>query len=127
MAVTHPTAVRNGIADFVVDQVDGGTTNPQGDLLLQTAGESTLATLNLSNPAFGAAAAGVATAAAISDETNATAGTATIGKLVDRDGTEIVRCSVGATGSGEDIELSSNVFSAGDTVRITSLTYTAPL
>lgn len=59
MAVTHPTAVRNGIADFVVDQLDEGT--PPGKLIFRTAGDVPVATLTFSNPAFGAAVAGVRT------------------------------------------------------------------
>ncbi len=124
MTVTHPTVVRNSIADGVVDQIDGGTTNATGQLILRTAGDVALATLNFSNPAFGDAAAGVATAASITDESSATAGTSTKCTLEDRDNTTIVNGSVGT--SGEDINLSSNVFGAGDTVSVTALTYTAP-
>ena len=126
MAVTHPTAVRNSIADGVVDQLDLGTTNAAGQLVLRTAASAEVATLPFSNPAFGAAASGVATANAITDDTNATGGTTDRATLEDRDETTIINCSVGATGSGEDIELSSTTITAGDTVQITSLTYTAP-
>jgi len=37
-----------------------------------------------------------------------------------------VLCSVTATGGGGDITLNSIIISAGQTVSITSLTYTAP-
>lgn len=124
MAVTHPESVRNGMANHVVDQLDQGSTNSAGAFLCQTAGEVTIATLRFSATAFGDAVAGVATAAAISDDTNASAGTMTIGKMVDRDDNTIVQCSIGT--SGEDVNFSSNVVEAGDTVRLTSLTYTAP-
>lgn len=124
-AITHTTATRNTLADTVVDLIDVGTTNPQGQLVIMTSGDVEVATLNMSNPAFGAAAAGVATASAISDDTSATGGTAALFKLVDRDGTEIVRGTVTATGGGGDIELSSVSIGAGDTVSISSLTYTA--
>lgn len=127
MAVTHPVAVRNDIADLVVDKLDLGTTNPNGRLVLNTSGGVEVATLNLANPAFGAAVAGVATAGAIADDTNATGGTTTKCILTDRDNATIIEGSVGATSSGADIELSSNVIGATDTVQISSLTYTAPL
>ena len=126
MAVTHPVAVRNSIADLVVDKLDLGTTNANGRLVFDTSGDVEVATLNFSNPAFGAASAGVATASAITEDSSATGGTTTKCKLTDRDNVTIVQGSVGSTGSGADIELSSNVIGATDTVQISSLTYTAP-
>jgi len=126
MALTHTTAVRNGLADYTVDQVDAGAGDAAGDLVIMTSGDVEVATLTMSNPAFGAASSGTATASAITDDTSATGGTAAKAKLQNRDNTEIVRCSVTATGGGGDIELSSVVIGAGDTVSISSLTYSAP-
>lgn len=124
MAVTHPVAIRNDIADLIVDKLDVGTTNATGRLFLNTAGDVEVATLNLANPAFGAAAAGVATAGTIADDASATGGTTTKCQLVDRDENVIVEGSVGT--SGTDIILSSNIIGATDTVQMSSLTYTAP-
>lgn len=124
MSVTHPTAVRTGIADFVVDQMDEGT--PPGKLIIQTAGGSTVATLTFSNPAFGAASSGTATASAITSDTNAAGGTAAKAELRNAAGTAKVLCSVTATGGGGDIQLSSVTVSAGQTVSVSSLTYSAP-
>lgn len=124
MAVTHPTAVRTGIADFVVDQLDEGT--PPGKIIMQTAGGGTVATLTFANPAFGAAVAGVATAAAIVSDTNAAGGTIAKAELRNAAGTAKVLCSVTATGGGGDIQLSSVIVSAGQTVSLSALTYTAP-
>lgn len=124
MATTHTTAIRSGIADYVCDAVDGGT--GAGDLVFMTSGDVEVATLAFSTTAFGAAASGVCTAAAISDDTNATGGTVALFKVVDGDGTEIFRGSVTATGGGGDIELSSVSIGATDTVSVSSLTYTAP-
>jgi len=124
VAVTHPTLVRTGIANFVVDQIDEGT--PPGLLVLQTSGAVEVATLTFSNPAFGAAAAGVATASAITSDTSATGGTIAKAELQNAAGTAKILCSVTATGGGGDITLNSIVVSAGQTVSITSLTYTAP-
>ena len=123
MAVTHPTAVRTAVADFIVDQLDEGT--PPGKLMIQTAGSVEVALLTFANPAFGAAAAGVATAGAIVSDTNADGGTATKAELRNAAGTAKILCSVTATGGGGDIQLSSVVISAGQTVSISSLTYKA--
>lgn len=125
MAVTHPTAVRNGIADFVVDQLDEGV--PPGKIIMQTSGAVTVATLTFANTAFGAAAAGTATAAAIVSDTNAVGGTIAKAELRNAAGTAKVLCSVTATGGGGDIELSSVIISAGQTVSMSSLTYSAPV
>lgn len=124
MAVTHPTAVRNGIADFVVDQLDEGT--PPGLIIMQTSGGVTVATLTFSNPAFGAASSGTATAGAITSDTNAVGGTIAKAELRNAAGTAKVLCSVTATGGGGDITLSSVIISAGQTVSLSSMTYTAP-
>lgn len=124
MAVTHPTAVRTGIADFVVDQLDEGT--PPGKLTYQTSGAVTVAQLTLSNPAFGVAAAGVASASAITSDTNAVGGTIAKAELRNAAATPKILCSVTATGGGGDIELNSVVVSAGQTVATSSLSYTAP-
>lgn len=124
MAVTHPTLVRTGIADHVVDQIDEGT--PPGSLVFQTSGDVEVATLPFGNPAFGAASNGVATANAITDDTSATGGTIAKARWKNAAGTDKVICSVTATGGGGDIELDSVVISAGQTVGMNSLTYAAP-
>ena len=125
MSVTHAVAVRTGIADFVVDQLDEGT--PPGKIIMQTSGGVTVATLTFANTAFGAASAGVATAAAIVSDTNAVGGTIAKAELRNAAGTAKVLCSVTATGGGGDITLSSVIVSAGQTVSMSSMTYTAPL
>jgi hypothetical protein len=124
MAISHPTAVRTGIADFVVDQLDEGT--PPGTLVFQTSGDVEVATLTLANPAFGAASNAVATAGSITSDSSATGGTIAKARLKNAAGTDKIICSVTATGGGGDITLSSVSISAGQTVSVTSLTYTAP-
>lgn len=124
MAVTHPTAVRDGICNFVVDQLDEGT--PPGTLVFQTSGDVEVATLTFSNPAFGASSSGTATAGAITSDASATGGTIAKARLKNQAGTDKIICSVTASGGGGDIELNSVIVSAGQQVSITSLTYTAP-
>ena len=126
MAVTLPTATRNAACNAVVDLVDGGSAHPHGILRIGTTAMGTiLAQLDMSNPAFGNAAVGVATAAAISDDTSAdNTGTAAAFDLIDRDAVQVMQGSVGT--SGQDINLNTVSITAGDTVSITSLTVTMP-
>lgn len=124
MSVTHPTAVRNAIADLVVDRLDAGA--GAGTLEFQTSGDVEVATLTFSDPAFGAASSGVATASSISSDTSATGGTIAKARGKDSTGTEVFACSVTAVGGGGDIQLSGVVIGAGQTVSVSSLTYTAP-
>lgn len=124
MAVTHPTTVRNTLADTVVDLIDAGA--GAGTLEFQTSGDVEVATCTFSATAFGAASSGTATASAITDDTNATGGTIAKARAKDSNTTEVFACSVTNTGGGGDIELSNVVVSAGQTVSVTSLTYSAP-
>ena len=126
MAITHVVAVRNGLADYVVDLVDGGAGDANGDLVIMTSGDVEVATLAFSDPAFGAASTGTASAATISDDTNATGGVAALFKVQDKSNSEVFRGTVTATGGGGDLQLSSTTIGAGDTISITAFTYTAP-
>jgi hypothetical protein len=123
MAVTHTTAVRSTIATTVLALLDAGT--PPGHIIMATSGVATVATLTLASTSF-TISSGVGTAAAIASDTNAVGGTIALALFKNAAGTEIFRCSVTATGGGGDIEMNSVVVSAGQTVAITSLTYTAP-
>lgn len=120
-AVTHPTAVRNSLANLVVDLIDAGAA--AGYLEIDTSGDVEVATLTFSDPAFGNASSGTATANAITSDTNATGGTAAKAFAADSDDTPVFLCAVGTSGS--DINLSSVAIGAGDTVSISSLTYSA--
>ena len=125
MAVTHPTTVRNILADTVVDRIDLGPA--AGRLIMQTSGGSNLATLTFSDPAFGASSGGVAAASAITSSSNATsAGTIAKAILQDSSNVLVCSCSVTATGGGGDITLNSVIVSDLQEVSISSLTYTAP-
>jgi len=126
MSVSHVTAVRDGIVDYVVDLIDAGSGNPTGELIIMTSGDVEVATLTFSNPAFFASSSAVATADTITSDLDATGGTAALFKAVDRDSGEVFRGSVGAVGSGADIILSSTSIGAGDTVSISAFTYTGP-
>ena len=123
MALTHPTAVRNTVADAVCDSIDTGGA---GSLIFETSGDVEVATCTFGSPAFGAASSGTCTANAITSDTDATGGT--IAKFKIQNGSA---ADAGFAGnvqtSGGDINLSSLVIGAGDTVSMSSLTYSAPV
>ena len=122
MAVTHGTATRNALADTVLAEIDADV--GAGTLEFQTSGAVEVATLTLSDPA-GVVAAEVLTFSSITDDTSATGGTVDRFEIKSNGGGSRVLGSVAT--SGGDINLSSLVIGVGDTVSITSLTYTAPV
>ena len=126
MTITLSTAARNTAGDALADSVDAGTTDTTGDLVLMAAGDVVVATLAMSNPAFGASAAGVVTANAITDDVNAVGGTVVAFKIQDRDNAEILRGSVTDTSGNGDMKMSPVLVGASDTVSVSSLTITMP-
>lgn len=126
MALVHVTAVRNALADEVVDRIDVGTANTEGKVRIQTSADATLVDIDLAQPAFGAASGGTATALGVPHEGTAGAtGTATKFRVLDRDDAEIFQGTVTATSGGGDMELSSTSITTSDVVRINSFTYSA--
>lgn len=125
MSLTLPAATGNAACDAIVDLVDAGAA--AGYLLFETSGDATVAVCTMSDPAFGAASNGTATASAISDESSATAGTVSKFEMRDSDDTQVLEGTVTVTGGGGDITLSSVAIGAGDTVSISALTLGVPL
>lgn len=124
---TLSTAARNAACNATVDLIDVGTTNPTGQLVYRTAGDVEVATLTFSNPAYGDAVAGVATANAITSDTSATGGVITKATAEDRDGNIIFTLTVTDVGGGGDIEIAGGTtIGAGATVSCDSLTHTQP-
>jgi len=127
MAITLTANARNAACNGVVDLVDAGA--GAGTIELKSAastvaGTNEVATCTFSDPAFGAAAAGVATASAITNDTNATGGTAGFFTIFDSNGAAVLQGTVAT--SGADLNISSVAIGAGDTVAITSFTVTMP-
>ena len=128
MSVTHPTAVRNAVADFIVDQLDVGG---PGKLKFRTAGNANApgtaaATLTLSATAFGAATGGVATAAAITSDTNAAGNASAVAAATLETAAGVVKVHCAVAASGSDINMTNGLtIAAGDTVSCSSLTYAA--
>ena len=121
MSLVHVTAIRNSLADLVVDLIDFAAA--AGYIEFQTSGDVEVATCPFGDPAFGAAAAGIATANAITDDSSATGGTIAKFRCFDSDDAEVFQGTVTVGAGGGDIELTSVVIGAGDTVSMTSLTY----
>lgn len=119
--------------DAVVDALDGASpgyievrTGSQPATVDTAATGTLLATLTLSNPAFGnatTASPSVATANAITSDTSADAtGTAGWFRAYNSGGTAKIDGSVTATGGGGDMTFDTVSFIAGGTVALTSWT-----
>jgi hypothetical protein len=122
-------------ADAVVDRLDAGS--GPGTLVIfgsacpadaDTADSgTTLAVLTFSDPAFGAATGGTATANAITADSSANAtGTAMCFRAKDSDGNVIFQGAITTSGGGGELILSSTSVTAGQSVAITSLIYNQP-
>lgn len=129
MAVSHPTATRNAIANAVaaIANANGTPKLIIGTSSLSLPSTGILATINLAD--FGSASSGAITSASNGNNATASAsGTAAIAIVVDGNGaagTEAFRGAVGV-GSGE-VQISSTTIASGDTVSLTSdVVYTAP-
>ena len=122
MALTHVDSLaRNGLADYVVDQLDSGHI-----VFTLADGSTEVATIDLAATAFGAAAAGTATMLGVPlSDTTATGNASPVAKFLAQNSTplEVFRGSVST--SGEDINLSSLTIGSGDTVTLSSFTYSA--
>jgi hypothetical protein len=116
------TKARNAAVAAVAALMDEGS--GAGALVFRTAASAEVATLQFSDPAFGSPSTGVVTADTITPDTSATGGTTDRATLEDSDAEVMLTASVGT--SGEDINLSSVVIGAGDTVSVSSLTMTMP-
>lgn len=126
MAITHATATRNVLADAIDAQVNAGTADLGGDLDIK-ASSTTLVEITFQDPAFGAAAAGVITLAGVPlSNTAVAAGVADNFDVKSRDNVIIFTGTATLTSGGGDIELDNTNIAIGQTVEITSLTYTAP-
>lgn len=125
--------ISNGMAslaaDAVVDQADSGklriydgTKPATADTAITT--QTLLAELTMNATAFGAASNGVASANAITADSSANAtGTASWFRMTKSDGTTVIGDGTVGT-SGCDLNLDSVSITAGQSVSISSFTYT---
>ena len=121
MAITHSTTIRDGFANDVAAGVDGGA--GPGQLVLK-ATAATVSTIPVNDPAFGASVTGVITldVTPVPEDSSATGSGTSVNTFEFQDsvGTVVFSGAVPA-----DLTLSKNPIDAGDTVQITSFTYTA--
>jgi hypothetical protein len=133
MAIAISTSARDGACNAIVDLIDAGS--GAGTLAIRTGAApatpatadsgTLLATLTMSDPAFGNSSTGTATASAITSDTNVdNSGTAAHFRIKDSDANVIIQGTVGT--SGADINFNSVTFVAGGTAAISSLTVTVP-
>lgn len=120
--MTLTTAARNAACNAIVDLIDAGS--GAGTLVFETSGDVEVATLTFSDPAFGNAATGVATASAIASDTSATGGTIAQVSAYDSDATKVFELDAGT--SSTYMIVSSTTVGPGDTVSCSSLTVTVP-
>jgi hypothetical protein len=127
--VTLAADTANAIADAVAALCDGGTVNIYDGAQPATADtgittQTLLATCTFANPAFGSAAAGVATAHAITQDASADeTGTAAWFRVLSLAGDEVFDGTVGV-GANFDCNVVSTSVTAGDPFPITSMTIT---
>ncbi|PZG14424.1 hypothetical protein C1I95_21780 [Micromonospora craterilacus] len=136
MVIRLPGAVRSAACDAVVDRLDAGS--GPGTIEIRTGGQPAsagdaasgvlLATFTLADPAFGAAAAGVA-AIAVDPEpetVGVAAGTAGWWRAKDSAGVTVMDGSATVTGGGGDLTLNTVAVSIGLALRLTGGTVTMP-
>lgn len=130
------TSARNGACNGIVDLLDAGA--GAGTIGIRTGVPPTnvadansgtlLGTLTFSDPAFGNSATGVATASAITSDTNADAsGEAGHFRCYDSDANTIFQGTAGVSGDTPDMVFDNDVIVAGGTIAITSMTVTVPI
>ena len=125
---TLETNARNAAADGVVDLIDIGSTDAQGDLVFETSGDVEVALCTFSAPpAYGAAAAGVAQENPIADDTSAVGGLIEHATIRDRDNVKIMELTCSAPAGGGDVEITGGLtVGVGATVSVSDLSVTMP-
>lgn len=125
MTLVLEVGLQNALADELDNHINGGTAP---ELVFETSGDVEVATIILnSTNAFGAAAAGVITMTGqpLSD-TNATGGTTAQFSIYQNVGQTNKELEGTVATSGADINISSTVVGATDTVELTTFTLTVP-
>lgn len=127
------TTMRNNACNGIVDTIDQGSGAGKINVFTSTQPGSVggtygtlLGTLTFSDPAFGNAATGVATASSITSDTSADAsGTAGTFNLVDSDNNVLADGTCGQ-GSG-DMSFDNATIVAGGVIACSSFTVTVPI
>lgn len=141
MATRLPDASQQAAADAVVDRIDAGTTNLEGRLRIYSGVQpadadslpagTLLVEIPLANPAYGAAST-AGTASLLGTPRSAAAaaaGTAASFRVVNRDAATVFDGAIRATAdadAGQELVLDATSIASGQTVNISSLSYTQP-
>lgn len=131
MTITLVDALKQDQAEAIIALIDAGATGGKIKIYSGTKptdaddapGAGTLLATLVFSVTCGTATAGVITFSSITSDSDADAdGTAAWARITDSDDNTVFDASVGT--SGEDINLSSVTISIGDSVAISSFTYT---
>mgnify|MGYP001566571902 CR=1 FL=1 len=134
MALRLGTTARNNACNGIVDGIDAGAgagtirvyTGAQPTNVSDNPSGTALGTLTFTDPAFGNAATGVATASAITSDTSAdNSGTAAHFAIYDSDVNPLMDGDA-AQGSGT-MNFDNNVIVAGGVIAISAMTVTVPI
>jgi hypothetical protein len=129
MALAHLTAIRNELANTVLGHINDGP-GPGKVQITKVVGDysapNVLVSITLADPAFPAAAGGIAAALGLPVEGVAgNSGTAVEFRVVDSTNVEVFRGQVTLPGMGGDMTLTNTTIAATDIIRIQTFTYTA--
>lgn len=129
---------RNSSCSLINQLIDAGSTKDNGYIVIRSGTQPAspqaapsdglaLATLMLSNPAFGSPVNGTATANLITPDLSiANTGKATWFRVYNRDDGAVMDGTITATGGGGDLTFDSVEFIKGGTAQINRLTATVP-
>jgi hypothetical protein len=123
MAITHGTTTRGALALAVLDAVNGGAS--AGKLKIYTSGDGLLCTITLSDPAYTRSGAVLTLAGVPLSGIASGTGNAAKFSVTDSDDNVVLQGSVGT--SGADLTINNASITTGQTVNVTSHTYTASL
>lgn len=126
MSITHTTAIRNGLADYIGTALLTGSSQ-EARLVLRDS-STVIVSFDLASTPFGSASSGVITAGSMPRSAAAVAsGEVDNFILQDQAGTTVLSGTVTATGGGGDVEVSNVNIASGQDCSLESLTYTAPV
>jgi hypothetical protein len=124
MSVTLGNPARSASCDATVDLVDGGA--GAGKLKLKSAADAVLCIITLADPAFGAAANGVATAAGLPKSGTGLAAAGAGTAATKYDVTDSADTVIWSGTIPADLTLDNASIAENQTVTITSWTHTQP-
>ena len=123
MALTLSITAKNAALDGLVDAIDVGS-GSAGSVKIFDSTNTELASLPLSNPAFGPANNGTVLANSVTNDDTVVAGIASTFKVFNTDGLELFSGTVTGLGGGGDLILSNINLVVGDSISVSSFSLT---